>query len=406
MEKPAIEGGVPIRDSPMSFWPTFTEEEKKLVLSVLESGKVSSIAGKMTRTFEQKFSEYIGTRYALAVSNGTAALHTAIAALGIGAGDEVITTPFSFIATATSILHNNAVPVFADIDLDTFNMDPETIPDKITDRTKAILVVHLAGHPAEMDKIIGIAREYGLKIIEDCAQAIGTEYRGRKVGTFGEIAAFSFYQSKNMTTGEGGMVVTNNDDIYEKARLFINHGQVERYLHVSLGWNYRMTELQAALGLGQLSRIDELNSNREKIAKVYSEELSELDGDLLKLPRAKPYVKHTWHIYQVLLYTEKLKVDRDYIVKALKAENILVTVAYPRTIYENPLFQKLDAYGKGCPWKCPFQRENLAYGKGLAPRAEYVARRVITLPTLAGMTEEDAVVIARALKKVLSYYKR
>ena len=238
MEKPAIEGGVPIRDSPMSFWPTFTEEEKKLVLSVLESGKVSSIAGKMTRTFEQKFSEYIGTRYALAVSNGTAALHTAIAALGIGAGDEVITTPFSFIATATSILHNNAVPVFADIDLDTFNMDPETIPDKITDRTKAILVVHLAGHPAEMDKIIGIAREYGLKIIEDCAQAIGTEYRGRKVGTFGEIAAFSFYQSKNMTTGEGGMVVTNNDDIYEKARLFINHGQVERYLHVSLGCRY------------------------------------------------------------------------------------------------------------------------------------------------------------------------
>lgn len=406
MEKPAIEGGTPIRDSPMSFWPTFTEEEKKLVLSVLESGKVASTAGKMTRTFEQKFSEYIGTRYALAVSNGTAALHTAIAALGIGAGDEVITTPFSFIATATSILHNNAVPVFADIDLDTFNIDPETIPDKITDRTKAILVVHLAGHPAEMDEIIGIAREYGLKIIEDCAQAIGTEYKGRKVGTFGDIAAFSFYQSKNMTTGEGGMVVTNNDDIYEKARLFINHGQVERYLHVSLGWNYRMTELQAALGLGQLSRIDELNSDREKIAKVYSEELSELDGDLLKLPRAKPYVKHTWHIYQVLLYTEKLKVDRDYIVKALRAENILVTVAYPRTIYENPLFQKLDAYGKGCPWKCPLQRENLIYGKGLAPRAEYAARRVITLPTLAGMTEEDAVDIARALKKVLSYYKR
>lgn len=406
MEKPAIEGGTPVRDSPMSFWPKFTEEEKRLVLSVLESGRIASTVGKMTRMFERKFSEYIGARHALAVANGTAALHTAIAALGIGAGDEVITTPFSFIATATSIIHNNAVPVFADIDLDTYNIDPETIPDKITGRTKAILVVHLAGHPAEMDEIMGIAREYGLKVIEDCAQAIGTEYRGRKVGTFGDVAAFSFYQSKNMTTGEGGMVVTNKDDVYDKARLFINHGQVERYLHVSLGWNYRMTELQAALGLGQLSRIDELNSERERIAKVYSEELSELDGDLLKLPRAKPYVKHTWHIYQVLLYTEKLRVGRDHIVKALRAENVLVTVSYPRTIYENPLFRKLDAYGRGCPWKCPFQREGLTYGRGLAPRAEYVASRVVTLPTLAGMTEEDAVDIARALKKVLVYYRR
>ena len=406
MELPAIEGGKPIRDKPMSFWPRFTEQEKQLVLSVLESGRIASTAGNLTRRFEEAFAEYIGAGYAVAVSNGTAALHTALAALGIGAGDEVITTPFSFIATATAIIHNNAVPVFADIELDTLNIDPETIPDRISDRTRAILVVHLAGHPAEMDKILGIAREYGLKVIEDCAQAIGSEYRGRKVGTLGDVAAFSFYQSKNMTTGEGGMVVTNDKGVYERARLFINHGQVERYLHVMLGWNYRMTELQAALGLGQLSRIEDLNRNREEIAKVYGEELSVLDNDLLRLPKPRPYVRHTWHIYQVLLNVERLRVDRDHVVRALRAENVLVTVSYPRTIYENPLFRKLDAYGRGCPWSCPYQRKGLVYGKGVSPNAEYAARRVITLPTLAGMTEEDAVDIARALKKVLQYYKR
>ena len=402
---PAIEGGRPQRPYFKEYFPTFTQEEKELVLKVLESGRLSSTAGSITRKFEEEFSKYIKVRYSLAVSNGTAALHTAVASLGIGAGDEVITTPFSFVASATAILHNNAVPVFADIDLETLNIDPDTIEDRITPRTRAILAVHIAGHPAEMDEIMKIAREHGLAVIEDCAQAIGSEYRGRKVGGIGDVGGFSFYQSKNITTGEGGMVTTNSDEIYRRARLFVNHGQEDRYYHVLLGWNYRITELQAAVGLAQLAKIDELNAQRERIARIYTEELESLDGDLVQLPKARSHVKHTWHIYQVLLKLEKLRVSRDRIVEALRAENVLALVAYPRVIYENPLFLQLVGYGRGCPWACPFRGAGVSYKKGMSPRAELAARSVVTLPTLAGMSEEDALDTAAAFKKVLFYYK-
>ncbi|MGC9095708.1 MAG: DegT/DnrJ/EryC1/StrS family aminotransferase [Infirmifilum sp.] len=406
MEVPAIEGGKPLREHFKEYYPSFTEYEKQLVLSVLESGRLASGLGKYVREFEESFARFIGVKHALAVMNGTAALHTAVASLGIGSGDEVITTPFSFVATATSILHNNAIPVFGDIELDTLNLDPETIPDKITNRTKAILVVHLAGHPAEMDEIMKIAREHDLAVIEDCAQAIGSEYKGRKVGSIGNIGGFSFYQSKNMTTGEGGMITTSDELLYRRAKLFIEHGSEERYYHTILGWNYRMTELQAALGLGQLKRIDELNRAREKIAKIYTDELESLDGYLLLLPKPKPHVKHTWHIYQVLLKLENLRVNRDRIVEAVRKENLLALVAYPRTIYENPLFQNLNAYGNGCPWSCPFYGAKITYKAGLSPKAEFAARSVVTLPTLAGMTAEDAIDTAKALKKVLIYYKK
>ncbi|MGC9107054.1 MAG: DegT/DnrJ/EryC1/StrS family aminotransferase, partial [Infirmifilum sp.] len=251
-----------------------------------------------------------------------------------------------------------------------------------------------------------IAREHDLAVIEDCAQAIGSEYKGRKVGSIGNIGGFSFYQSKNMTTGEGGMITTSDELLYRRAKLFIEHGSEERYYHTILGWNYRMTELQAALGLGQLKRIDELNRAREEIAKIYTDELESLDGYLLLLPKPKPHVKHTWHIYQVLLKLENLRVNRDRIVEAVRKENLLALVAYPRTIYENPLFQNLNAYGNGCPWSCPFYGAKITYKAGLSPKAEFAARSVVTLPTLAGMTAEDAIDTAKALKKVLIYYKK
>ncbi|ABL77520.1 DegT/DnrJ/EryC1/StrS family aminotransferase [Thermofilum pendens] len=406
MEIPAIEGGKPVREKFKEYYPTFTEREKSLVLDALSSGRLVYSSGSYVKRFEEEFARYVGVRHAVATINGTAALHTAVASLGIGPGDEVITTPFSFVATATAILHHNAIPVFGDIELESLNLDPETIVDKITSRTKAILVVHLAGYPAEMDEILKIAREHGLYVIEDCAQAIGSEYRGRKVGGIGDVGAFSFYQTKNMTTGEGGMVTTNRDDVYAYARMFVDQGQEAKYYHSILGWNYRMTELQGALGLGQLERVDQLNENRARIAKVYLDELQGLDGDLVLLPKVRPYVKHTWHIFQVLLNLEKLRVDRDRVLEALRAENVLALVAYPRVIYENPLFQRMIGYGKGCPWKCPFYGGSVSYRKGLAPKAEMAARSVITLPTLAGMDEEDAIDTAKALKKVLLYYKR
>lgn len=404
MDLPAIEGGTPVRNKPLEAWPVFTKEEKELVLKVLDEGKISSTAGSLTRTFEMEFSRFIGSKYAVAVFNGTASLHVALAAVGVGPGDEVITTPFSFVASATSILHQNAIPIFGDIEIEHYNLDPESVRDKITERTKAIIVVHLAGHPAEMDEFRKIAKEYGLYLIEDCAQAIGSEYRGSKVGNLGDLGAFSFYQSKNLTTGEGGMVTTSSGELWEKLRLLIDHGQTSKYYHEILGWNYRMTELQAAIGLGQLRRIDELNRRRREIADIYSEELSNIDE--LKLPSAESYVKHTWHIYQVLLKTEKMRIDRDFFVKALRAENILVQVAYPRVIYDNPLFKKLNGYGKGCPWSCPFYGKKISYQKGLAPNAEYVADRIFTLPTFPSLSDEDVMDIVKAVKKVTEYYAK
>jgi perosamine synthetase len=403
---PAIEGGKPVREKFKEYYPAFTEYEKSLVLDVLNSGRLVASAGKYVKAFEEEFSSYLGVKYAIATANGTASLHAAVASLHIGPGDEVITTPFSFVATATSILHNNAVPVFADIELDSLNLDPGTLPDKITERTKAILVVHLAGYPAEMDEIVKIARENDLYVIEDCAQAIGSEYRGRKVGTFGDINAFSFYQTKNITTGEGGMLTTNREELRRYAEMFIDQGQESKYYHTILGWNYRMTELQAAIGLGQLRRISELNAAREKIARIYMDELSSMDGDLVHLPKLKPHVKHTWHIFQVLLNLDKIRVNRDRIAEALRAENVLVQVVYPRVIYENPLFQKMAGYGKGCPWLCPLYGKHISYRKGMSPVAEQAAKSVITLPTLSGMSEEDALDTANAFKKVLVYYKR
>lgn len=406
MDLPAIEGGKPVREEPMQVWPKFTKREEELVLEVLRSGRLVSTLGSMTRRFEEKFSEFLGVKHAVAVFNGTVALHTALGALGVGPGDEVITTPFTFVSTASTILHQNAVPVFADIELDTLNIDPADIEGKITDRTKAIVVVHLAGHPAEMDPIVKIAKENGLALIEDCAQAIGSEYRGVKVGGFGDFGTFSFYQTKNMTTGEGGMVVTNDDELAEKARLLINHGQSSKYEYSFLGYNYRMTELQAALGLGQLERIEELNRRREEIANIYSDELAELDGDLLVLPRPRPHVKHTWHIYQVLLRLERLNVNRDRFVSALRAENVLALVAYPKPLHLTTLFQDLKAYNHGCPWKCPYYKGEVNYRPGSLPNAEYVAERVVTLPTLSGMSDDDALDVAKAVKKVAKYYAK
>jgi len=360
----------------------------------------------MTSEFERRFAEFLGVKHAVAVFNGTVALHASLAALGVGPGDEVITTPFTFVSTASTILHQNAIPVFADIELDTLNIDPSDVERKITERTKAIIVVHLAGHPAEMDPILKIAKEHGLAVIEDCAQAIGSEYRGVKVGGLGDLGTFSFYQTKNMTTGEGGMVVTNRNDLAERVKLLINHGQVEKYEYAFLGYNYRMTELQAALGIGQLERISELNRRRAEIARIYTEELGDLDGELLVLPKPRPHVKHTWHIYQVLLRLERLKVDRDYFVRALRAENVLVLVAYPKPLHLTGLFRNKSAYKHGCPWSCPFYGREVEYKPGSLPKAEYAAKRVITLPTLSGMTDEDALDVARAVKKVATYYAK
>lgn len=315
---PAIEGGKPIRSTPLRFRPWITDEDINLVVDVLRSGQLSAIGGKWNALLEQELTKYLGVKYAITVSNGTTALHVALKAIGVGPGDEVITTPFTFAASATTILHANAIPIFADIDRETLNIDPASIEDVITDRTKAVIVVHLAGYPAEMDEIMKIANERGLYVIEDTAQALGAIYRGRMVGSIGHVGTLSFYPTKTITTGEGGAVVTSDADIANRARLLRSHGETGKYYYELLGYNYRMTEFQAALGYSQLRRIEEIIRRKETFAKVLMEELRDVENDLIQFPRPKPYIRHAWHLFQIILNLEKLRVGRDRVVEALR----------------------------------------------------------------------------------------
>ncbi|HDI02675.1 MAG TPA: DegT/DnrJ/EryC1/StrS family aminotransferase [Candidatus Aenigmarchaeota archaeon] len=350
--------------------PMIGEEEKKAVMEVLESGML--VQGPRVKELEEKFAEYIGTKYAVATSSGTSALHLALLALGIGPGDEVITTPFSFIATANSILFCGAKPVFVDIDPKTFNIDPNKIEEKITNKTKAILPVHLYGHPAEMKPILEIAREHGLKVLEDCAQAHGAEYRGKRVGSFGDCAAFSFYATKNMITGEGGMITTNDEEIAEKIRKLRNHGQSKTYEHETLGFNLRMTDIQAAIGLVQLKKLDKLNAKRAENAEFLTSELK----DLVQTPYVSPGVKHVFHQYTIKVN------NRDSLLKKLNDSGIGARVYYPKPIHKQPLYQKMG------------YRDSL-------PVAEKVSSMVISLPIHPALTEDDLNLIVDTIKSGL-----
>ncbi|GAB6946385.1 DegT/DnrJ/EryC1/StrS family aminotransferase [Vulcanisaeta sp. JCM 16161] len=404
-ELPAIEGGKPTRAVPLRFKPWITDDDINLVIDVLKSGQLSAIGGKWNALLEQELSKYLGTKYAITVSNGTTALHVALKAIGVGPGDEVITTPFTFAASATTILHSNAIPIFADIDRETLNIDPASIDNAVTDRTKAIIVVHLAGYPAEMDEIMRIANERGLYVIEDTAQALGAIYRGRMAGSIGHVGTLSFYPTKTITTGEGGAVVTSDAEIANRARLLRSHGETGKYYYELLGYNYRMTEFQAALGYSQLRRIEEIIKRKEAFAKVLMEELQDVENDLIQFPRPKPYIRHAWHLFQLLLNLERLRVVRDRIVDALRAEGIeAATVAYPIPLHKEPIITNMAGHGKGCPWTCPYYGRKITY-KPL-PNAEWAAERVVTILIGPLYTSEDAIDTAKAIKKVLNYYRR
>ena len=274
--------------------PLLGKEEVDAVTEVLNSGMIAQ--GPKVDEFELAFSEYVGCEYAAAVNSGTAALHIALLAYGIGQGDEVITSPFSFIATANSILYTGAKPVFADIEPDTFNIDPERIKEKITSKTRAIMPVHLYGHPADMKAIMEIAADNKLIVIEDACQSHGAEYLGKKVGSFG-TGAFSFYPTKNMTTSEGGMLTTDEKEIAEKAKMIRAHGSKIRYLHEMLGFNLRMTDIAAAIGLVQLGKLDKFTAARQKNAEMLSAGLKGIPGLVTSITKAG--CTHVFHQYTV-----------------------------------------------------------------------------------------------------------
>ncbi|SCM58348.1 Pleiotropic regulatory protein [Methanothermobacter wolfeii] len=350
--------------------PVIDEEEIEEVVKVLRSGFIAQ--GSRVAEFEEKFASYTGTEYAVATSSGTTALHLALLAAGVGKGDEVITTPFSFAATANAALYVGAEPVFADIDPLTYNIDPEGIEELITPRTRAIIPVHLYGQPADMDPIMDIASEHDLMVIEDAAQAHGAEYRGRKVGSMGDAACFSFYPTKNITTGEGGIITTDNEEIAEMASVLRAHGETERYRHTYLGYNFRMTDIAAAIGIAQLAKLDEFNRRRAENAAYLTENLRDIDG--LETPFVADGVGHVFH-----QYTLRVPDVRDELMEFLNGEGVGTGIHYPMPIYMQELYRRL-----GFKAECPV--------------SERAASEVLSIPVHPALTSDDLEMITGTIR--------
>ncbi|MFH0832264.1 MAG: DegT/DnrJ/EryC1/StrS family aminotransferase [Candidatus Aenigmatarchaeota archaeon] len=391
-----------------------SREEINAVMNVLKSGELSTfstlkpnfLGGKTIKEFEKRFAEYHNSKYAIAVNSGTAALHAAIAACGIGPGDEVIVPPYTFTSTATSVLMHNAIPIFADIDKDSYCLDPNEIRKAITPRTKAIIPVHLLGHPADMDGIMEIAKRHKLNIIEDAAQAIGAKYKGRLVGTIGDIGCFSFQEKKDVATGEGGMIITNDLQLAERCRMIRNHGEVivegkkREYLSNILGWNYRMTEMEAAIGIVQLKKLNKLNDGKIKLAKFLSKNLR-MNG--VKTPHDSKDIKHVYHLYAIEYDENKVGIPIKDFSEALKAEGIPNAFGYPHPLYKNPLFREKIVYGnQGCPFNCSFYKGSLDYKKCNCKVAEELCKKAIWFSVARPpATIDDMKDVVNAIKKII-----
>ncbi|MEB3757000.1 MAG: DegT/DnrJ/EryC1/StrS family aminotransferase [Desulfurococcales archaeon] len=355
--------------------PLLGKEEEEAVRKVMASGILAH--GPEVEKFEEEFASYLGVKHVVAVANGTVALDVALKAIGIKNGDEVITTPFTFIATANSILYQGARPVFADINPETYTIDPDKVLELVNSKTRAIIVVHLYGHPVDMDPIREIAEDYNLLVVEDAAQAHGSMYKGKKVGSLGDVGAFSFYPTKNMTTGEGGAVVTDNDEIARKARLVRNHGQERKYYHTVLGYNYRMTSIGAAIGRVQLKKLDKMNEIRRRNATLLSQFTKYIQG--IEPPVEKEWAHHVYHQY-VIRVKGDCRYDRDSLKKLLEKRGIGTGIHYPLTIPEQPLYKKL---GIGCEKTC----EN----------ALKASREILSLPVHPLVSKEDIDYIGKVL---------
>ena len=349
--------------------PMLGPEEKNAVLEVMNSGKLAQ--GEKVDQFEKAFSAYIGTRHAVAVGNGTIAIHLALLAHGVGKGMEVVTTPFTFIGSVTPILFCQARPVFADIIEKTFNIDPADMKKARSAKTKAFIPVHLFGLSAEMDEIMELAGE--IPVIEDACQAHGAIYKGKKVGSIGSCACYSFYPTKNMTTGEGGMITTNNEELAAKLKLLRDHGQKTRYEHVVIGFNYRMNDISAAIGIEQLKKLEGFNEKRIANARVLSDGMA--DVKQIRTPHVPEGYRHVFHQYSI-----RAK-KRDGLKDYLNQENIRCGIYYPRLVTEN------------APIK-PFATRP-------TPKAEKATREVLALPIHPGLSQED---LARMVNSVAGFY--
>jgi len=418
-DKLAINGGTPVRSKPFAPWPYFWDDMKAAVQEVLDSGKVNYWTGYRGIEFQKRYADYCGVKHAVMLNSGTSALHVALAACEVGPGDEVIVPSYTFIATAAAVLHQNAIPIFADVEEKTWNLDPKSAEAVITERTKVIIPVHLHGHPADMDAIKAIAAKRGIIVMEDAAQAHGGEYKGKKVGALGDLAAFSFCQDKIITTGgEGGAVTTSNDAMAEIARSFKDHGYWEEerkdllqmeslypYIHHRMGFNYRMTEMQTVVGMGALARLDEWVTQRRANAHHLTKRLSEIPQ--VEPPYESPDVKHAFYKYAFKVKPGGLSCTRDQFIMALRHEGIPCIAGVPPENYKEEVFLKMIGYGKTkCPFECPWYKGRVDYSKVVCPTARTIGAKtvwVLVHPTLGIEDMEDT---ATAIAKVASAYAK
>jgi dTDP-4-amino-4,6-dideoxygalactose transaminase len=393
----AIEGGSPVRGEFLPFHrPTIGREEETEVLDTLRSGWLTT--GPRTQRFEAEFARYLGARYARGVTSCTAAMHLALVALGVGPGDEVITSPITFPATANVIVHVGATPVFADVEPATLNLDVDQLEAHITPRTKAIIPVHFAGHPCRMDALAALANKRGLAIVEDCAHAIEATFQGRHAGTWGNAGAFSFYATKSITTGEGGMLVTEDEDLAERIGVLRLHGisrdawkrygqeGFRHYETLSAGFKYNMYDLQAALGLAQFPKLEAFWARRRSIVQAYDAAFASIP-QILRLEVKGP-VHHSHHLYVVLVRTEELSRSRDEILNAIQKENVGLGVHF-RAVHLQP-----------------FYRERFGFRPGQFPAAEYASERIISLPLYPAMDDRDVEDTITAVSKVVLNSRR
>lgn len=417
MDRLALLGGKKTRKKPFVTKAIIGREERRRVREVLDSGMLSGfiakaggsfLGGKQVREFEGLVKKYFSVKHTVSVNSATAGLHIALAACGISPGDEVIVTPYTMSASATCVIMQNAIPVFADIDEETFCIDPVDIERKITSRTKAIVVVHLFGHPADMDKIMAIAKKHDLYIIEDCAQAPGAKYKRRLVGTIGDVGVFSLNQHKTITCGEGGFAITDDERLALRMQLVRNHGEVVigdmkiDDIDNIVGFNYRMTELEAAVSLGQFKRLGFLTKRRIEFAEYLTKKISGFKG--LSLPKKEAGIKHVYFVYPIKFDEKAVGLPRDIFVKALNAEGIPSGAGYVRPIYLDPLYQKKTAYGaKGCPFTCAFYGNKIEYRKSLCPIAERMHEKELILISVCRYphTKQDIGDVAVAIEKIL-----
>lgn len=405
----ALYGGTPVRQAPFPSWPDYGDEEIAAAVAVMRSGKLARQSGSAVRRFEEAFAERFGVRHAIAVSSGTAAIHVALAALGVGPGDDVINTAHCFIGTATPVVHAGAVPIFADIDSRTFNLDPASVAQKITPYTRAIVPVHLNGCPADMDPLLELAARRGLFVVEDAAQAHGATYKGRLAGTLGAFGCFSFWEDKLITTlGEGGMLITTDDELAKRARMIHHHGELRQdgdyytgerlYVHPLLGYNFRMTEIQGAVGLVQLGRLDGYIAARRANAHRLTESLRGVRGVIP--PYEPPDVEHVFYKYILRLDRAILQCPVLEFVRALSAEGVRCSRRYPTPLHQQPVFTEKRGFGRSqAPFTAPWYPGDPAYGGGL-PVAERLPEELVMIRMSPNLSPGDIADIAAAIAKV------